>query len=108
MFSPTQFGLALLLPAFFVASRSPSLKSGDDSVKAPVALACWAPHKALNATAPAKIVPRPNMLAPLVHVFLETLRHPANKASAGSRCLRRMCITLQHFSLKNTPYLTVK
>ena len=32
MFSPTQFGFDLLLPAFFVGIRAPSLKSGDESV----------------------------------------------------------------------------
>ena len=36
-FSPTQFGLDLLLPANFVASRSPSLKLVDDSVNTPCA-----------------------------------------------------------------------
>src|SRR4029077_2405544 len=59
-FSPTQFGLDLLLPAFFTASRSPSLKFGDDSVNTPCALA-GETLMATSATAPARIEPRRNM-----------------------------------------------
>src|SRR5277367_2820986 len=58
--SPTQFGLVLLLPANFVASRSPSLKPDDDSVNTPCAPA-GETLKAASATAPARIEPRRNM-----------------------------------------------
>src|SRR5882724_7779635 len=64
MFSPTQFGLDLLLPAFFTASRSPSLKLGDDSVNAPCALACCVPQDRASARAPATIEPRKSMTTP--------------------------------------------
>ena len=37
IFSPTQFGLALLLPALLVGIRSPSLKADEDSVNTPSA-----------------------------------------------------------------------
>ena len=43
MFWPTQLGLDLLSPAFFTASRSPSLKADEDSVKGSAAWAAWAP-----------------------------------------------------------------
>jgi hypothetical protein len=59
-FSPTQFGLALLLPAFFTANRSPSLKLGEDSVNAPCARASCAPHEDASASVPARIEPREN------------------------------------------------
>src|SRR5580700_4661623 len=59
-FSPTQFGLVLLLPAFFTASRSPSLKLGEVSVNTPCALA-GETLKAARATAPARMEPRRNM-----------------------------------------------
>src|SRR5262249_58208945 len=39
IFSPTQFGFCLLLPAFLVARRSPSLNDGDVIVNTPCALA---------------------------------------------------------------------
>src|SRR5882757_11219787 len=38
-FSPTQFGLALLLPAFFTANRSPSLKLDEEIVNGSAAYA---------------------------------------------------------------------
>src|SRR5450756_2521932 len=61
MFSPMQFGLALLLPALFSASRSPSLKSGEDSVNTPCARASLAPHEAASASMPAKMNLRENI-----------------------------------------------
>src|SRR5581483_608916 len=67
-FSPTQFGLDLLLPAFFTASRSPSLKLGEDRVNTLWALA-GATLKAANATAPARIEPRRNMISPIFIAF---------------------------------------
>src|ERR1700760_458784 len=65
MFSPTQFGLDLLLPAFLTASRPPSLKSGDDSVKAAWALALCAPPTAASVTAKAKVRLRTSMKSPM-------------------------------------------
>src|SRR5258708_6771949 len=71
MFSPTQFGLALLLPAFFIDSRSPSLKLGEVSANTPCALASCTPQTAASATAPAKIEPRLNMTSlPVIIVVL--------------------------------------
>src|SRR6202000_1045840 len=64
MFSPTQFGLDLLLPANLVASRSPSLKLGEVSVNTPCALA-GETLSATSATAPASIEPRRNMTSSL-------------------------------------------
>src|SRR4029077_14058234 len=60
-FSPTQFGLDLLLPAFFVARRSPSLKLGDDSVNTPCALAACEANRAATATEAARIEARRSM-----------------------------------------------
>src|SRR5262245_44659935 len=65
-FSPTQFGLDLLLPAIFVASLSPSLKLVDDSVNTPCALALWAPHRAPKATVKARIEFFFNMALPFL------------------------------------------
>src|SRR5580698_5903761 len=65
MFSPTQFGLDLLLPANFVASRSPSLKAADVRVKAACALAACEPHRPASATVTARMEPRKSMLFPL-------------------------------------------
>src|ERR1700684_1321853 len=59
-FTPTQFGLVLLLPANFVANRSPSLKLGEVSVNAPCALA-GETLQCARATAPARMEPRRNM-----------------------------------------------
>src|SRR5262245_4414421 len=68
-FSPTQFGLDLLFPAIFVASRSPSLKLVDERVKTPCALALWAPHRALRATVKARIELFLNMTLPFLLAF---------------------------------------
>src|SRR5579859_3401901 len=70
-FSPTQFGLDLLLPAFFTASRSPSLKLGEVSVNTPCALA-GEMLEATSATAPARIEPRRNMISPFSLPLLRT------------------------------------
>src|SRR5262245_41744680 len=53
IFSPTQFGFDLLLPAILVCSRSPSLNDFDVIVNTPCACALWAPHPIASATAPA-------------------------------------------------------
>src|ERR1043166_3106555 len=68
-FSPTQFGLSLLLPAIFVASRSPSLKLVDDNVNTPCAPAFWAPHRAPKATVKARIELFLNMTLPFLLAF---------------------------------------
>src|SRR5262249_50149977 len=52
-FSPTQFGFCLLLPAFLVARRSPSLNEGDVIVKTPCAFALWPLHANTRARPPA-------------------------------------------------------
>jgi hypothetical protein len=65
MFSPTQFGLDLLLPANFVASRSPSLKPVEDSVNTPCAWAPCTQPKAKSASAPERIEARICMTSPL-------------------------------------------
>jgi hypothetical protein len=60
-FSPTQFGLDLLLPAFFTASRWPSLKSGEVSMNAACARASRAPQDAASAMARARMELRRSM-----------------------------------------------
>src|ERR1700694_4151444 len=81
MFSPTQFGLALLLPAIFTASRSPSLKSGDDRVKAACALASCEPQNAASASALARIEPRKSMTSPsdFLSVVVSSFGQPVSR-----------------------------
>src|SRR6516162_2723549 len=52
-FSPTQFGFCLLLPAFLVARRSPSLNDGDVIVNTPCAFALWPLNANARAIPPA-------------------------------------------------------
>src|ERR1700729_2554870 len=85
-FSPTQFGLVLLLPAFFTASRSPSLKPGEVSVNTPCALASCVPHIAASATAPARSEPRKIMTSPFIFVdrFILVDRSKHHRAASPS------------------------
>src|SRR5450756_555937 len=111
MFWPRQFGLALLLPAFFSASRSPSLKSGDDSVNAPCARASRAPHNAASASMPAKIELRENIPPPgLIIIGQCNLRRIEIKFGSTDvrRRLRRLRVALQHFIPQHTPDLAVQ
>src|SRR5205085_12309022 len=100
-FSPTQFGLDLLLPAILVASRSPSLKLDKDKLNTPCALAPWAPHRAPKATVKARIKFFLSMALPFLLAFLFP-------TSSGARHGTGLRIALQHFVLQNTPDLTVK
>src|SRR5689334_13909997 len=102
-FSPTQFGLDLLLPAIFVASRSPSLKLVDDNVNTPCALTFWAPDRAPKATAKARIELFLNMTLPFLLAFLSLAQ-----TSSGARHGAGLCVALQHFILQNTPDFTMK
>src|SRR4051812_586143 len=101
-FSPTQFGFDLLLPAIFVASRSPSLKLVDDNVNTPCAAAFWAPHSAPTATVKAKIELFLSMILPFVVALLLSV------ASSGARHGAGLRIALQHLILQNTPDFSVK
>src|SRR5204863_9626909 len=82
-FSPTQFGLDLLLPAIFVASRSPSLKLVDDNVNTPCAAAFWAPHSAPTATVKAKIKLFLGMTLPFLLAFSLLLASSGPRHGAG-------------------------
>src|SRR5882757_5913743 len=87
-FSPTQFGLALLLPAFFSASRSPSLKLDEEIVNGSAAWAVCARQR--TATAAAVEVTdfiKPIGFTPCVVALLFDL-------SAGSGCACRLRVSL--------------
>src|ERR1043166_5385749 len=68
-FSPTQFGLDLLLPAIFVASRSPPLKPADANANTPCAPSFGAPHRAPKATVKASIKLFLGMALPFLLAF---------------------------------------
>src|SRR5262245_60829247 len=102
-FSPTQFGLDLLLPANLVASLSPSLKAGDVRVNTDCALALWAAPRAPKATAAARAKLFLNMTLPFLLAF-----SVVGSTSSGARHGAGLRVTLQHFILQDTPDFTMK
>src|SRR4051812_5298097 len=85
-FSPMQFGLVLMLPAFFVASIVPSLNVDDVSEKGSAALALCAIHAsaATAAAAAARLISRfSNMADPPLLERSDTSTCVEQRSSTG-------------------------